>query len=114
MDSSRILSFSTSGIMEECFRVEKGMPTNPVCNVPLVVRIPENFKNLADHERGTRTDGFVSFIDFGPTVLNLAGLSVPEEMDGSAFLGKGTTAKKLASGTRRSVTPTASTRSTTW
>ena len=82
--------------------------------VPLVVRIPENFKQLADHERGTRTDGFVSFIDFGPTVLNLAGLSVPEDMDGSAFFGKGTTAKDFPPGTRRSVTQTASTRSTTW
>ena len=57
----------------------------------------QNFKQLADHERGTRTDGFVSFIDFGPTVLNLAGLSVPEDMDGSAFFGKGTTAKELSS-----------------
>ena len=75
----------------------KGYAYESGLHVPLVVRIPENFKQLADHERGTRTDGFVSFIDFGPTVLNLAGLSVPEEMDGSAFLGKGTTAKELAS-----------------
>ena len=44
---------------------------------PLVVRIPENFRKLVDHKRGTRTDGFVSFIDFGPTVLNLAGLPFP-------------------------------------
>ena len=75
----------------------KGYAYESGLHVPLVVRIPENFKNLSDHERGTRTDGFVSFIDFGPTVLNLAGLSVPEEMDGSAFFGKGTTAKELAS-----------------
>jgi hypothetical protein len=39
----------------------------------------------------------VSFIDFGPTVLNLAGLPVSGKMDGTAFLGKGTTAKELAS-----------------
>ena len=75
----------------------KGYAYESGLHVPLVVRIPENFKHLADHVRGTRTDGFVSFIDFGPTVLNLAGLSVPEEMDGAAFLGKGTTAKELAS-----------------
>ena len=73
----------------------KGYAYESGLHAMLVVRIPENFNSLADHERGTRTDGFVSFIDFGPTVLNSAGLSVPEEMDGSAFLGKGTTAKKL-------------------
>ncbi len=75
----------------------KGYAYESGLHVPLVVRIPENFKHLADHVRGTRTDGFVSFIDFGPTVLNLAGLSVPKEMDGSAFLGQGTSAKGLAS-----------------
>ncbi len=75
----------------------KGYAYESGLHVPLVVRIPENFKHLVDHARGTRTDGFVSFIDFGPTVLNLAGLSVPEEMDGSAFLGTGTTEKELAS-----------------
>ena len=75
----------------------KGYAYESGLHVPLVVRIPENFKHLTDHARGTRTDGFVSFIDFGPTVLNLAGLSVPGEMDGSAFLGKGTSAKELAS-----------------
>ena len=75
----------------------KGYAYESGLHVPLVVRIPENFKHLADHKRGTRTDGFVSFIDFGPTVLRLAGLPVPEQMDGRAFLGKGTTAAELAS-----------------
>ena len=74
----------------------KGYAYESGLHVPLVVRIPENFKHLADHERGMRTDGFVSFIDFGPTVLNLAGLPVPEQMDGKAFLGKGTTKEELA------------------
>ena len=52
----------------------KGYAYESGLHVPLVVRIPENFKHLADYSRGTRTDGFVSFIDFGPTVLNLASL----------------------------------------
>jgi hypothetical protein len=39
--------------------------------------------------------GFVSFIDFGPTVLNLAGVDVPETMDGKPFLGEGVTARDL-------------------
>jgi len=57
-------------------------------HVPLVVRVPENWKHLVDFERGAETDGFVSFIDFAPTVLELAGLDAPGQMDGRAFLGE--------------------------
>jgi arylsulfatase A-like enzyme len=60
-------------------------------HVPLVVRVPENFKHLVDWKNGARTGGFVSFIDFGPTVLQLAGVDVPMQVDGKAFLGKGIT-----------------------
>ena len=45
----------------------KGYAYESGLHAPLVVRIPENFRKLVDHKRGTRTDGFVSFIDFGPT-----------------------------------------------
>ena len=74
----------------------KGYAYESGLHVPLVVRIPENFKHLVDHKRGARTDGFVSFIDFGPTVLNLAGIAPHKELDGRAFLGKGATAVDLA------------------
>lgn len=58
-------------------------------HVPLVVRIPEKWKHLVDAQRGDVVNGFVSFIDFGPTLLKLAGLEVPGQMDGKPFLGKG-------------------------
>lgn len=58
-------------------------------HVPLVIRVPENWKHLVDAERGTRQKGFVSFIDFAPTTLNLAGVEIPAQMDGSPFLGEG-------------------------
>ena len=74
----------------------KGYAYESGLHVPLVVRIPENFKHLVDHKRGARTDGFVSFIDFGPTVLNLAGIAPHKELDGRAFLGEGTSAVDLA------------------
>ena len=74
----------------------KGYAYESGMHVPLVVRIPENFKHLVDHKRGARTDGFVSFIDFGPTVLNLAGIAPHKELDGRAFLGEGTSAVDLA------------------
>lgn len=48
-------------------------------------------------EPGTRVDGFVSFFDFGATVLNLAGLKVPTTVDGKPFLGPGVSAKEVNS-----------------
>ena len=57
-------------------------------HVPLVVRVPEKYKDLVGIEAGSTLDNFVSFIDFGPTLLALAGLQVPEDMDGKPFLGK--------------------------
>ncbi|MBC6997087.1 sulfatase [Cytophaga sp. FL35] len=56
--------------------------------VPLVVYIPEKWKHFFPAKAGSRVDGFVSFVDFAPTVLHLAGIEVPKEMDGSPFLGK--------------------------
>jgi hypothetical protein len=56
-------------------------------HVPLVVRIPNKWKHLVTLGRGTRARGFVSFIDFGPTLLHLAGLDVPKQIDGRPFLG---------------------------
>jgi hypothetical protein len=61
-------------------------------HVPLVVRVPENFRHLVDSPNGSRLDGFVSFIDFGPTTLHLAGVTVPDQVDGKAFLGEGISA----------------------
>lgn len=58
-------------------------------HVPLVIRIPEKWKHLVDAERGTRQKGFVSFVDFAPTALKLAGVSIPDQMDGTPFLGEG-------------------------
>ena len=71
----------------------KGYAYESGLHVPLVVRVPDRWKHLVDAENGTRQKGFVSFIDFGPTVLNLAGADVPEGMDGVPFLGEGVTQK---------------------
>lgn len=57
--------------------------------VPLLVRFPEKFKHLAPAGPGETVERLVTFADFGPTVLSLAGLPVPEAMQGSIFLGPG-------------------------
>ena len=64
-------------------------------HVPLVVRVPSKWKHLVDRKNGSRAKGFVSFIDFGPTVLNLASVKVPGQMDGVPFLGEGISATEV-------------------
>ncbi len=73
----------------------KGYVYETGLHVPLVVRIPEKYKHLVNLNRGSRSEGFVSFVDFGPTVLHLAGIEVPEEMDGKPFMGPGISADDL-------------------
>ena len=75
----------------------KGYAYESGLSVPLVVYAPEKWRHLLPEKAGTRVEGFVSFIDFGPTVLNLAGVSVPSVMDGVPFLGKGVSSNELAS-----------------
>ena len=65
-------------------------------HVPMVVYVPEKWKHLAPAKIGSRSDAFVQFIDLAPTVLNLAGVEIPEQIDGKAFLGKSVTEQKLA------------------
>lgn len=67
----------------------KGYVYESGLHVPLVIYIPEKWKDLAPAEMGTKVDPFVRFIDFGPTVLKLAGSEIPEGMDGQPFLGDG-------------------------
>ena len=74
----------------------KGYVYESGLHVPLVIRVPEKWKHLVSEETGTEQPGFVSFIDFGPTVLNLAGIEVPDQMDGSPFLGEGIKAADVA------------------
>jgi len=73
----------------------KGYLTETGLHVPLVVSIPEKYKHLVNEKLGSKTNGFVSFIDFGATVLNIAGIDVPKEIDGKPFLGKNIQSKEL-------------------
>ncbi len=66
-------------------------------HVPLVVYFPPKWQHLAPATPGSRIDGFTRFIDLAPTVLNLAGASIPEQIDGKAFLGKGISLEELNS-----------------
>ncbi len=67
----------------------KGYVYETGLHVPLVVYVPSAYHQSTGVQPGSAIHGFVSFIDFGPTVLNLAGISIPEQMDGRPFLGPG-------------------------
>ena len=67
----------------------KGYAYESGLHVPLVVRVPKNFKYLVKCEPGHREKGFVEFVDFGPTILNLSGAEIPGGIDGKPFLGEG-------------------------
>jgi uncharacterized sulfatase len=56
-------------------------------HVPLLARIPERFRTGDYGRAGTTDDRLVSMIDLGPTMLNLAGVRIPEHVHGQPFLG---------------------------
>lgn len=73
----------------------KGYLNESGLHVPMVVYAPEKWKHLMPAKAGSRVDGFVQFTDLAPTVLSLAGLKIPEQIDGKAFLGKSVSLKEL-------------------
>jgi len=61
--------------------------------IPLLIHVPEKWRDWvrpgdpSSLAGGTRDD-LVSFIDFAPAMLSLAGVPIPEHMQGQAFLGR--------------------------
>ncbi|MCP9755511.1 sulfatase [Lacihabitans sp. CCS-44] len=50
--------------------------------VPLIIKFPKNAN------AGKKDNQLISFVDFAPTVLSLAGLDIPKFMQGQSFLGE--------------------------
>ena len=55
--------------------------------VPLILRIPARFARLAPEGRIGVSERLVSFVDFAPTLLAVAGMPPPPQMQGQPFLG---------------------------
>jgi arylsulfatase A-like enzyme len=55
--------------------------------VPLIVRYGKNWRHLAPAGPGSKVEHPVSFVDFAPTVLSLAGVDAPKYFQGQAFAG---------------------------
>lgn len=64
--------------------------------VPMIVRIPEQFRVKGSKPAGSVDDQLISFVDLAPTVLSLAGVPIPAYVQGQAFLGdqRAATARK--------------------
>ena len=62
--------------------------------IPLIIRVPETYRVQGQGVPNTVDHQLVNSVDFGPTVLNLAGLPVPEYCQGRAFLGVHLTAPR--------------------
>jgi uncharacterized sulfatase len=60
-------------------------------HVPLIVRWPEKWRNAATKSDGLKPgavrDDLVAFVDLAPTLLSIAGIEIPSNMQGQAFLG---------------------------
>ncbi len=56
--------------------------------VPFIVRIPEKYKYLFPAAKpGSKVDRLISFVDLVPTLLSIAGIEIPDYLQGHAFLG---------------------------
>ena len=69
-------------------------------HIPLIVYIPERYRFLTENDPGTVNSNLVSFVDFAPTVLELAGVTIPEHMQGIPFLGPDKAERKNIFGAR--------------
>ena len=56
-------------------------------HVPLLIRIPKRWEKWAPTLPGGVSTQLISFLDFAPTVLSLAGVRIPAQMQGVAFAG---------------------------
>ncbi len=65
----------------------KGWAWHKSLNVPCLVRFPKKWEHLRGSIPNGDSDRMITFIDFAPTVLSLAGIKVPSHMQGTAFFG---------------------------
>ncbi len=55
--------------------------------VPVIVRMPEKYRVGDQGKPDSVSDQMISLMDLGPTTMNLAGVAIPETMQGRPFLG---------------------------
>lgn len=91
LDSTIIFFFSDHG---GCLPRGKAFPFDTGHRIPLIVYAPEKYQHLLPTKPGEQTERMVSFDDFLPTALSLAGVETPEYVLGQAFMGEHQTEPK--------------------
>ncbi|WP_214631204.1 sulfatase family protein [Paenibacillus agaridevorans] len=81
-DDALIIFTSDHGSMmgEHGFIEKWGHMYEPVVRIPLLVKLPKNYNS------GLRLDTFAEIIDLLPTVLDAAGIEIPEEVQGMSLM----------------------------
>lgn len=54
----------------------------------LIIRVPAKFRHLVGLPPGSESEDLITFIDLAPTVLSLAGVEIPDNMEGQPFMGE--------------------------
>ncbi|MBL0745799.1 sulfatase family protein [Chryseolinea lacunae] len=70
-----------------CLPRGKGFPYESGLKIPLIIYIPEKWRDKFDIPAGAVNSNLVGFEDFAPTVLRLSGIDIPPFMQGKPFLG---------------------------
>lgn len=83
-ENTIIFFFSDHG---GCVPRGKGYLYESGLKVPLIAYFPPKWQHLADKTSG-KEYSLVNFTDLGPTVLSLAGIKPPKQMQGKALYGK--------------------------
>jgi len=55
--------------------------------VPMLIHVPAKWRSLSPFKPGEAVTEPVAFVDLAPTLLSLAGIETPAQMQGRAFLG---------------------------
>jgi arylsulfatase A-like enzyme len=87
LDNTAILFFADHGEMlyaHNC--VAKGMPFDGSARIPFLLRLPKTGK-FSGYAKGDTVDNLVEIRDILPTLCDLAGVAVPETVDGRSILG---------------------------
>lgn len=83
-ENTIVLFYSDHG---GCLPRGKGFPFESGLRIPLVIYVPSKWQKELNVKEGLVVTKNVSFVDFAPTFLSLAGVKTPKFMQGKAFLG---------------------------
>lgn len=84
-DNTIVFFFSDHG---GCMPRGKGTPFETGLRIPLIIYVPPVWQQKFGLKSGMVDDRLVSFVDFAPTVMSMAGIKPPAFMQGIPFLGK--------------------------